>query len=129
MNVKTALTLWCPDFTRARRRRIIERRLGNVRVWFDGDLRSTLGVAYVIPGCVARPETASIALNPKLLLEEVYHVRLVFLHELAHLIVGTRHYHNKVWQAEALRLGVPPVTLYPFADKLVHVPQRKSRVG
>ncbi len=126
MNVRTALALWCPDWTRARRDRITRLGLGNVNVWFDGDLRTTLGVATVLTGCVARRETAHIALHPKLLLEEVYHPRLILLHELSHLIVGVGHHHDRVWKAEAERLGTPPTALYPYADLLEHCPLRKA---
>jgi hypothetical protein len=125
VNVRTALTLWCPDFSRTRRARIIQRGLGPVPIYFDGDLRTTLGVAY---GTADEPDKAFITLNPKLLLEEVYHVRLIFLHEVAHLLASCPG-HGPEWQLEALRLGVPPVAEYPFHAHLRHVPLRIGRVG
>ena len=129
MNVRTAIDLWCPDWSRADKQRIgLRGLLGDVRVNFDADLRTTFGKAYVERGCVAIPATARIELHPKLLLEAEIHIRLILLHEVAHLIAHPATGHGKLWKYYATSFGTPAVRHYPYAYMLRHVP-RPAKVG
>lgn len=55
---------------------------------------------------VCRPDSREIGLSrPLTLLYDREQVRDTVLHEIAHALVGTRHGHDRVWRAAALRIG------------------------
>ncbi|NJC71645.1 SprT family zinc-dependent metalloprotease [Planosporangium thailandense] len=55
---------------------------------------------------VCRPDTREIGLSrPLTRLYDREQVRDTVLHEIAHALVGTRHGHDRVWRATALRIG------------------------
>lgn len=44
-------------------------------------------------------------------------------HEIAHALVGYDHHHDKIWQKQAILLGVPPI---PYDPHTIH-PEKKYK--
>ena len=69
---------------------------------WNSRLRSSAGMAH----CSSKnPSIQKIDLNPNLRAEGAQATFLVFVHELAHIIAGARHGHDRVWQRICLALG------------------------
>lgn len=77
-------------------------QLSGWRIEFSSKARRRLGV------CRYRQRTIVLT-SSFVLANSRAKVREVTLHELAHALVGKGHGHDRVWQAKARELGVPPV--------------------
>ncbi|WP_446744312.1 hypothetical protein [Silvibacterium acidisoli] len=80
------------------------------RRFHGGDLPDDVDVIYApATGCLGRidfdyADAATITINPACAFDMCM-VKLTLHHEMAHLKVGTKHKHGKVFQAEMLRLA------------------------